>query len=118
MRARDYRELVVWQKAHKLSVEIYRITATFPAYEQFGLTNQLRRAAVSIPSNIVEGYERGTNKEFKQFLAIARGSTGEVRAQLEIAKDVGYIKSAEFDDLFAHTTEVHKMLNAFMKTLV
>lgn len=118
MRVRDYRELIVWQKAHTLSVNIYRQTANFPAYEQFGLTNQLRRAAVSIPSNIVEGYERGSNKEFKQFLAIARGSTGEVRAQLEIAKDIGYLRDAEFKNLITQATEVHKMLNAFIKTLV
>ena len=118
MRVRDYRELIVWRKAHALSVNIYRQTSNFPAYEQFGLTSQLRRAAVSIPSNIVEGYQRGSNKEFKQFLAIARGSTGEVRAQLEIAKDVGYLKNEAFDDLTTQATEVHKMPNAFIKTLM
>lgn len=76
MGAKDYRELMVWQKAHGLSVDVYKHTANFPSREQFGLTNQLRRAAVSVPSNVLEGYERGSNKEFKQFLTIARGSIG------------------------------------------
>lgn len=117
MRVHDYRELIIWQKAHKLSVDIYHHTAEFPPHEQFGLTNQLRRAGVSIPSNIVEGYERGSNKEFKQFLSIARGSTGEVRVQLEIAKDVGYVEADVFETLFSQATEVHMMINAFIKKL-
>lgn len=117
MRAHDYRELIMWQKSHSLSLEIYRLTKHFPASELYGLANQLQRAAVSVPSNIVEGYERGTNKDFRQFLYIARGSVGEVRAQLEIAKDLSYITEQEYESVYELSTEVHKMLNAFIKKI-
>jgi len=117
MTIRDYRELQVWQKGHKLALGVYKASATFPQTEQFGLTSQIRRAAVSIPSNIVEGYERGSNREFKQFLIIARGSTGEVRAQLELAKDLDYLSQTDFEQLIGLATEVYKMLNAFLKQL-
>ncbi len=117
MRVRNYRELLVWQKGHQLALEIYRVTVGFPKVEQFGLTDQLRRAAISVPSNVVEGYERGSNKEFKHFLSIARGSTGEVRAQIELARDIGYMQNDDFEKLFDLTTEVHKMINSLIKKL-
>lgn len=117
MRIRNYRELLVWQKGHQLALEIYRVTVGFPKVEQFGLTDQLRRAAISVPSNVVEGYERGSNKEFKHFLSIARGSTGEVRAQIELARDIGYMQDDDFEKIFDLTTEVHKMINSLIKKL-
>lgn len=117
MRVRSYRELLVWQKGHQLALEIYRVTVGFPKVEQFGLTDQLRRAAISVPSNVVEGFERGSNKEFKHFLSIARGSTGEVRAQIELARDIGYMQNDDFEKLFDLTTEVHKMINSLIKKL-
>lgn len=117
MRVRNYRELLVWQKGHQLALEIYRVTVGFPKVEQFGLTDQLRRAAISVPSNVVEGFERGSNKEFKHFLSIARGSTGEVRAQIELARDIGYMQNDDFEKLFDLTTEVHKMINSLIKKL-
>lgn len=113
---RHYRDLLVWQRGHTLALAVYDCSRNFPKIEQFGLTNQIQRAVVSIPSNIVEGFERGSQKEFRQFLTIARGSTGEVRVQLELAKDLGYMTEQEFQHLFDLTTEVHKMLNALIKT--
>lgn len=114
---KNYRELLVWQKSHIFCVEVYRVTKTFPTSEQFGLTNQIRRAAVSIPSNIVEGFERGSNKEFKQFLIIARGSLGESQAQLDIARDLSYISETQHLSLYKMSVEVHKMINSFIKHL-
>lgn len=113
----NYHDLKIWQKGHRLCLDIYRITQDFPKTEQFGLTNQMRRASVSVPSNIVEGFERGSNKEFKQFLIISRGSIGELQAQLEIAYDLGYVPKIDYDDLSERLVEVHKMTNRFIKTI-
>ncbi|MGA8342354.1 MAG: four helix bundle protein, partial [Candidatus Sulfotelmatobacter sp.] len=90
--ARSYRELLVWQKAKTLSVEIYRTTEQFPRAETYGLTSQLRRAAVSVPSNIAEGQGRLTRGEFLHFLGQARGSLLELDTQLAIALDLNYLK--------------------------
>jgi four helix bundle protein len=88
-RLRNFRELTVWQKAHELVVEIYRVSGGFPSEERFGLTVQLRKAAVSIGSNIAEGCGRGTNKDFARFLSIAAGSASEVEYQVLLARDLG-----------------------------
>jgi four helix bundle protein len=88
--SKSYRDLLVWQRSTKMSVAIYRLTAYFPKHEVFGLTSQLRRAGVSVASNIAEGYGRGTRGEYKQCLAIARGSTLEVQTQLFIAGELGW----------------------------
>jgi four helix bundle protein len=93
---RKHHELVVWQTAMELTREIYRLTNKFPSAENFGLTSQLRRAAVSIPSNIAEGAGRGTQKEFLHFLYISRGSLCEVETQLSLASDFGYMNISEF----------------------
>ena len=116
-RLRDFKELSVWQKSHQLAVLIYGATANFPKTEQFSLTNQLRRAAVSVPSNIAEGFERRSNKEFSQFLGIARGSIAEVQTQLLLARDIGYLKPDVHDELIGVAIEVHKMVNGLLKTL-
>lgn len=92
---RRYQQLVVWQKAMELVAEIYRVSATFPDTEKFGLTSQMRRAAVSLPSNIAEGAGRGTDKEFSHFLKIARGSLFELETQIEIATRLGFINQAK-----------------------
>lgn len=89
---KSYKDLTVWQRAIQLSLAIYRLTAEFPAEESFGISSQLQRAGVSIASNIAEGYGRGSRKEYKQFLAIARGSTLEVQTQLIIANELGYCR--------------------------
>ncbi|HUH61590.1 MAG TPA: four helix bundle protein, partial [Terracidiphilus sp.] len=87
--AQSFRDLHVWQRAMQLTVAIYRLTKDFPKEEQFGWTSQIRRSAISIPSNIAEGQGRSTNGEFRQFLSIARGSNCELQTQLEIARALG-----------------------------
>src|SRR5690554_2519015 len=108
---------IVWQKSHQLVLKIYEATKHFPNDEQFGLTSQIRRAAVSIPSNIVEGKARGTKKDYKRFLHIARGSLEEVKYQLLLAKDLGYIENANFDSILELAKEIGKMLNGLLLSL-
>jgi four helix bundle protein len=113
----SYRDLKVWQRAIQMTLTIYRATVGFPKEEVFGLTSQIRRACVSVASNIAEGYGRGSKGEYKQFLAMARGSNLEVQTQLFIASELGYGNSAlltEADDL---SNEVSKMLNSLLAKL-
>ena len=110
-----YKDLKVWQKAVELTKLIYEITSTFPVEEKFGLTNQIRRASVSIPSNIAEGDGRNSSKEFIQFIAIATGSCYEVETQLIIAIELKYIKAAE--ESFKLIEEIQKMLFTFSTKL-
>ena len=108
-----YEELVVWQKAMELVRLVYQVTRRFPVDERFALTDQLRRAVVSIPSNIAEGNGRGSNKDYAHFLSIARGSLYETMTQLRIAKDLGYLDDySQFEDIAA---EVGRMLGAMLK---
>jgi four helix bundle protein len=93
MRVESYRDLRVWKTAVELTLEVYRITESFPASERFGLTSQLRRAAVSIASNIAEGHARSTRGEYRHFLSIARGSAVEVEVQLLLAEQIGFVRS-------------------------
>ena len=92
--AKDFQDLLIWQRSHTFAVDIYRLSDNFPSSEQFGLTNQLRRAVVSVPSNIGEGFERASSKDFGHFLIISRGSIAEVKAQLLLAKDLLYTTPA------------------------
>ncbi|HWA88134.1 MAG TPA: four helix bundle protein [Opitutus sp.] len=110
-----YRELRVWQLGKELAVEIYRATAAGPLARDFGLRDQLRRAAVSIPSNIAEGDERDTNKDSVRFLYIAKGSLAELRTQLEIARDVGALAAEIHTALEAKCAELGRMLGALIK---
>jgi four helix bundle protein len=114
----DTNKLIVWQKSHELVLKIYDITKDFPRDEMFGLTSQIRRAAVSIPSNIVEGKARGSNKEYKRFLLMARGSLEEVKYQLLLAKDLKYIDDKKYDGIIKVAYEVGKMLNGLIKKLL
>jgi len=107
---RDYRDLLVWQKSIDLVKMIYAATRSFPTHERFALTDQIRRAAVSIPSNIAEGSSRLGKAEFRRFLSIARGSTAEVDTQIVIACDLGYITPADGDDLRRRVVEIRRML--------
>lgn len=91
-----FKQLTVWQKAYELALEIYKFSKAFPKEEIYGLTSQMRRAAVSIPANIAEGYERKNRKEYLQFLYIAKGSTGEVETYLSLARDLGYLSSQDY----------------------
>lgn len=111
----SFQDLRVWQEAHKLAVSIYKITKTFPKEELFGLTNQIRRAAVSISSNISEGFGRETMKDRIHFYIISLGSLNETQNQLLIAKDVGYLGEENWNELAEQTIIVSKMLNGLIK---
>jgi four helix bundle protein len=117
MPVESFRDLIVWQRAIELTFAIYALTKTFPREEMFGLTSQLRRSAVSIPSNIAEGQSRATTGEFKQFLAIARGSNAEVQTQLVIARGLHYADPPAIARCENFCIEIAKMLNALLATL-
>ena len=111
---RDFRQIKVWAKAHRLTLEIYKATARFPREELYGLTSQLRRASASIPANIAEGFGRGGNAELARFLQIAIGSAYEVEYHTLLAKELGFLSMAGFDQLQAHIVEVKRMLAALI----
>jgi four helix bundle protein len=113
----SYRDLIAWRKAMSLVAELYRITKTFPRDEMYGLTSQLRRAAVSVPSNIAEGQARFSSKEFHHFLSLARGSLVEVETQLLIAEDLGYISAMGGRELLAKTAELGRVLNGLIASI-
>jgi four helix bundle protein len=115
--AKDFRELIIWQRSHDLALMVYRVTDTFPNSEQFGLTNQLRRAAVSVGSNIAEGFERNSAKDFAHFLVISRGSLAEIASQIMLARDLRYVTPEDCEKILEEIKDIHKMLNAFKKTL-
>jgi four helix bundle protein len=111
----DYRKLLVWQRAYRLTLGIYRTTRRFPASERFGLASQLQRASVSVVANIAEGAGRGSEREFTRFLWIARGSLTETVAELTIARDLGYLDPAEAESLLADGNEVGRLLTGLLK---
>jgi four helix bundle protein len=113
----SFRDLKVWQRAIQLSVSIYQLTSAFPDLERFGLTNQLRRASVSVASNIAEGYGRTTRGEYLQFLGHARGSNFELQTQLVISEQLGFGSAAIRQSTAELSEEVSKMLVAIMKKL-
>jgi four helix bundle protein len=115
--AQSFRELVVWQRALELSVATYKLTKAFPREDLYGLTAQIRRAAISIPSNIAEGQGRGSLGEFKQFLCIARGSNFELQTQLEIARVLNLGDKAAIDKAESLSHEVGKMLYGMLESL-
>ncbi|NLK22325.1 MAG: four helix bundle protein [Epulopiscium sp.] len=110
----DAGKLVVLQKSHQLVLEIYSITKNFPKDELFGLTSQIRRAAVSVPSNIIEGKARGSSKEFKRFLLVARGSLEEVKYKLLLSKDLRYISENKYKEVLVLAKEVGRLLNGLI----
>ncbi|MDO4165725.1 MAG: four helix bundle protein [Bacteroides sp.] len=111
---RNHKDLIVWQKSMKLVKELYQISRSFPKEEMYGITSQMRRAAVSIPSNIAEGYGRGHDKELIQFLYVALGSASELETQLVICKEINYLTPEEFDMLNNLNTEVIRMLSSLI----
>ena len=113
---KTYRELEVWQKSMAFVEDVYKAVKTFPREEQYGLSDQIRRAAVSIPSNIAEGFGRDSNAEFLRFLAIARGSLYEVSTQLEIAHRLGFLPSKA--GLYPQIVSIGKMLNTLRRRLI
>ncbi|NOZ26863.1 MAG: four helix bundle protein [Chloroflexi bacterium] len=114
---RSYRDLEVWQRAKALAVEIYRITESFPRREQYGLTGQVRRAAISIPSNIAEGHVRRSDKVLANHINIALGSAAELSTQLDIALDVGYLQPEDYQPLQDELQEITKMLFGLLATI-
>lgn len=114
----DFTQLKVWQKAHNFTVNLYKMTASFPSEERFGLTNQIRRASVSIESNIAEGCGRNGDKEFSRFIDLAQGSAYEVRCQLFIARDLGFLSVDNFNLLLDKINEISRMMIAFQKKLI
>ena len=113
----SYRDLVLWKKSMALVLDVYRSTQAFPKIETYGLTSQLRRAAVSIPSNIAEGQARLSTGEFKQFLGNARGSLMEVETQIVIARDLGYLERHASENLLSAAAEVGRILNGLLASL-
>ena len=114
---KNYKELKVWQRPYQLCLEIYKTTKRFPNEERYGLTSQIRRAAVSVSSNIAEGYGRKTTPEYIRFLYIAYGSNCEMETQILLSGDLGYIETGKLEILQKGIGEVERMLKALIKSL-
>ncbi|MCX5715787.1 MAG: four helix bundle protein [Candidatus Omnitrophica bacterium] len=112
-----FKDIKAWQKAHGLVLEVYKITKVFPNYEQYGLTSQLRRAAASVATNIVEGYKRRSDKDFAHFLNMAEASLEETKYQLLLAHDLKYLSKNDYEQLIKATDEIGRMLTGFQKKL-
>ncbi|QVL31535.1 four helix bundle protein [Telmatocola sphagniphila] len=111
---KDFRSLLVWQKSHDLALKIYRATSEFPKTELYGLTSQLRRAVVSIPSNIAEGCGRGSEADFARFLQLSMGSASEVEYQILLGKDLALLSETEYFRLNSAIVEVKRMLSSLI----
>ena len=114
---RNFQDLAIWKRSHALAIEIYKLTKTFPKDEVFGQVSQIRRAIVSIPTNIAEGCGRRTKTEFAQFLNIASGSASEVEYELLLAKDTGYISEQQYQHLNNEIREIRSMISTYMTRL-
>jgi len=115
---RDFRDLKVWEKAHRLTLAVYKATSTFPQHELFGLTTQLRRASVSIPANIAEGCGRNGSPELVRFLRIAFGSASELEYHVILSADLYYLNKTHSEHLFKQVTEVKRMLTSLIQKLI
>jgi four helix bundle protein len=114
---KSYKDLEGWKKGVRFSIDVYEITKKFPVSEQFGLTNQIRRAVASVPANIAEGYGRESSKNYIQFLRTSRGSLNEVETFLYIGFGLKYFEKSVLDELIVKSTEIGKMLNSLIKKL-
>jgi four helix bundle protein len=114
---RTYRDLDIWKKSMQLVKKIYNITDKLPKIEIYGLSNQMRRSAISIPSNVAEGFRRYHNKEYRQFLYIALGSCAELETQVTISKELNYIKESEEKDILEFTDHIGRMISNLIKKL-
>ena len=115
--SRNWDELIIWQESHKFVLDLYQLTSNFPRDEMYGLVSQIRRAVVSIPTNIVEGHSKGSKKEFIRFLYISRGSLEEVKYLLLLSKDLGYIEEEIFNALKERLSKLSLQLNNFIRYL-
>lgn len=115
---KSYKDLLIWQKSFEIVISTYRLVKSFPQEELYALTSQIKRAAISIPSNIAEGYGRNTDKSFSHFIDISRGSLYELETQLLIAKELDFIQDINmFNQIISLINEESKMINAFYNTL-
>jgi len=114
---KDFRQLKVWEKSHQLALAVYKATKEFPKEELYGLTSQIRRASMSIPTNIAEGCGRNTDAEFARFLQIAMGSASETEYQLLLSHDLGFINKEQYDKLNLDVTEIKRMIDSLLKTV-
>jgi four helix bundle protein len=117
MMGKNFEDLMVWQKSVGFAADVYSMTAAFPAEEKYGLTSQIRRASVSVASNIAEGSARDTDKEFIRFLYIARGSRAEAKTQLIIAQRIGFISKNDVDTMVARIDELSRMISGLRKSM-
>lgn len=116
-KVKSFTDLITWKKAHELVIMVYNVSSAFPKEEMFGLTSQIRRSAVSISSNIAEGFSRNSPKDKLQFYCIAQGSLTELQDQLLIARDVKYINPKIFNDLADKSITVNKLINGLIKKI-
>jgi four helix bundle protein len=116
-RPKSYRELIVWQKSMVLAQHVYKVTENLPKREAYGLVDQMRRAAVSVASNIAEGYGRLSDLQFRHFLGNARGSLYEMQTQLELATNLGYLKTEGSFELMNEGSDVARLINGLLKSL-
>lgn len=114
---KTYRELIVWEKSISLVNQIYKVSKQFPNDENFGLTSQLRRSAVSVPSNIAEGYGRNSLNDYIRFLNISVGSLYEIQTQIEIAFNLEYVEKRHFEELYENTKEIERMMSSLIRKL-
>jgi four helix bundle protein len=114
---RDYQDLEVWQMAMDLGEQVYRLTGRFPKQEMYGLTSQIQRAAVSVPSNIAEGRMRGTTREYAHFISVARGSLAELRTQLILSRRLGYATEEQTGEILNLAERLAQRLNAWRRSL-
>ncbi|WP_299675268.1 four helix bundle protein [uncultured Tenacibaculum sp.] len=114
---RNYKNLEVWKKSHQLALKVYEVTKMFSSEEKFGIISQLRRASLSIPTNLVEGASRNSEKEFAYFINIASGSSAEVEYLLEFSKSIAYLSVEDFDILSKEVIIIRKMLNSLYQKL-
>lgn len=117
MKKHNFKNLQVWQKARALNIEVYRITKSFPEEEKFGLVSQLRRASISIMSNLAEGSRRKTSKDFSHFISMSYGSALEIESQLIIASDLNYLEPTDFQQLEELINEIQRMLNGLNRSI-
>ncbi|OGW85071.1 MAG: hypothetical protein A3C35_04445 [Omnitrophica bacterium RIFCSPHIGHO2_02_FULL_46_11] len=115
--AHTFKNIKVWQKAHEMVLEVYKVTNKFPHSEKYGLVSQLRRSAASVPTNIVEGYKRKSNKDFAHYLNMADSSLEETKYHLLLANDLGYLNKDNYEELTAVADEVGRMLFGFQQKL-
>lgn len=114
---KTYRDLIVWQKSMNLITEVYKISANFPLNEVYGLCSQIRRSAISIPSNIAEGYGRKSTGDYKRFLQIALGSLFELETQIEIAFNLSFLSKNSFEEVYDKTRELDRMLSSLINKI-